>query len=226
MKNMNIAIDGPAGAGKSTVAKMVADQLSYVYIDTGAMYRAVTYEALKQNVDVNDGLNLIHLLHQLKIDLMNQEGKQIIQVNGVNITEEIRSKAVTNQVSYVAKHLEIREEMVKRQQELAEGGGTVMDGRDIGTAVLPFAELKIFLTASVDERAKRRHEELLSKGHPSDLNILKNEIRKRDQIDSEREVAPLKKATDAIEIDSTKMTIPEVVEIILSLARERKDMMK
>ena len=225
-KQMNIAIDGPAGAGKSTVAKMVAVQLSFIYIDTGAMYRALTFAAMKNNADIESGKELIELLHDTEFELVNNNDGQQIFVNKQNVTDEIRFSAVSNKVSYVAKHPEIREEMVRRQQLLAEQGGTVMDGRDIGTAVLPQAELKIFLTASVNERAKRRHEELLSKDQPSDLEILKEEIRKRDKIDSERETAPLKKAEDAVEINSTSMSINEVVKSILSLVNERRGMMK
>ncbi|SDY86313.1 cytidylate kinase [Evansella caseinilytica] len=221
-KQINIAIDGPAGAGKSTVAKLVAEKLSYIYIDTGAMYRSLTYKAISNGVDVNDGKALLNLLNGLEINLINKNGKQLIVVNDADVTEEIRTPAVTNQVSYVAKHSEIRREMVKRQQQLANIGGTVMDGRDIGTHVLPDAEVKVFLTASVDERARRRHEEQLAKGQQSNLEILKEEIRRRDKIDSEREVAPLVKAEDAVEINSTAMKITEVVEAILSLVNERE----
>ncbi|MCD8511471.1 MAG: (d)CMP kinase [Bacillus sp. (in: Bacteria)] len=222
-KQMNIAIDGPAGAGKSTVAKMVAEELSYIYIDTGAMYRAITYEAIQNNIDVNDERKLVELLKELDIELINTEGSQRILLNGKDITEEIRSSDVTNNVSYVAKHQKIRQEMVKRQQLLAVKGGTVMDGRDIGTMVLPEAELKVFLTASVEERARRRHEEHLAKGQSSDYDKLINEIRQRDKIDSEREIAPLIKAEDAVEVNSTTMSIKEVVHSILALVEERRE---
>lgn len=220
---MNIAIDGPAGAGKSTVAKMVAEELSYIYIDTGAMYRAITYKALQNNVDVNDDLKLGELLSETDIELINKGGLQRILLDGIDVSEEIRADNVTNRVSYVAKHQGIRKEMVKRQQQLAEKGGTVMDGRDIGTHVLPDAGLKVFLTASVEERARRRHEEHLSKGQPSDFERLKIEIAQRDKIDSEREIAPLQKAEDAVEVNSTSMTIEEVVQTILLLVKERRE---
>ncbi|SER44957.1 (d)CMP kinase [Salipaludibacillus aurantiacus] len=218
---MNIAIDGPAGAGKSTVAKLLAEKLSFVYVDTGAMYRALTWYALENNVDVNNEGILNELLKESDIELVNESGSLKIKMNQKDISEDIRSSEVTNNVSYVAKHEKIRKEMVRKQQKLAQKGGVVMDGRDIGTAVLPAAEVKVFLTASVEERAKRRHEEHLSKGLPSDLALLKEEIAKRDQIDSEREFAPLKKAEDAIELDSTSMTIHEVVDRIYSIAAER-----
>ncbi|ADU30111.1 (d)CMP kinase [Evansella cellulosilytica] len=222
-KRINIAIDGPAGAGKSTVAKMVAEKLSFIYIDTGAMYRALTYEALKENVEISNGEKLIDLLKKTSIELINKSGKQLIMLNNNDVTEEIRLSEVTNNVSYVARHVEVREEMVRLQQQLAKHGGTVMDGRDIGTAVLPSAEIKVFLTATVDERARRRHEEHLSKGQPSDLELLKSEISQRDKLDSERAVAPLKKADDAIEIDSTFLSIPEVVGKILTIVYEKGD---
>ncbi|MCR6096538.1 (d)CMP kinase [Salipaludibacillus agaradhaerens] len=218
---MNIAIDGPAGAGKSTVAKLLAEKLEFVYIDTGAMYRALTWKAIKENVDVNDEKVLHQLLKECDIALVNESGHSLVKLNGQDVTEEIRNASVTNNVSYVAKHPLIRKEMVSKQQLLAANGGTVMDGRDIGTAVLPEANVKIFLTASVEERAKRRHEENISKGMSSDLVKLKEDIAKRDQIDSERDVAPLKQAEDAIVLDSTSMSIEEVVENIYGVIVER-----
>ncbi|MGF3103469.1 (d)CMP kinase [Rossellomorea sp. DUT-2] len=221
MKKLRIAIDGPAAAGKSTVAKIVAGKLSYLYIDTGAMYRSLTYKALNLNIDLHDENGLKELLAQTKITLEPTDDGQIVYVDGENVTDEIRQAAVTNSVSHVAVHSQVREEMVNRQQQLAKQGAVVMDGRDIGTHVIPDAEIKVFLLASVDERAQRRHEENLSKGFPSDLEQLKVEIALRDKIDSEREVAPLKKADDATEIDTTSLSIPEVVDQIMLLV-ERK----
>ncbi|WP_175991188.1 (d)CMP kinase [Bacillus sp. Marseille-Q1617] len=218
---LRIAIDGPAAAGKSTVAKIVAGKLSYLYIDTGAMYRSLTYKALKSDVDLHDQTKLTKLLETTKIDLEPSEKGQLVLLDGENVTDEIRQSEVTNSVSHVAVHSLVREEMVKRQQELASEGGVVMDGRDIGTHVIPDAEVKVFLLASVEERAQRRHEENVAKGFPSDLEKLKEEIARRDKIDSEREVAPLKKADDAIEIDTTSLSISEVVDRIMSLV-ERK----
>jgi len=218
MKNtIAIAIDGPAAAGKSTVAKMVAQKLSYIYIDTGAMYRALTGRALEESVDLDDEQALVHLLEQTEIELQQSaEEGQIVTVNGKNVTLEIRAQNVTNNVSYVAKHPEIRKEMVMRQQALAKKLGVVMDGRDIGTHVLPGAEVKIFLIATVAERAKRRHEENLQKGFPSDIDELKKEIEQRDHIDSKRETAPLIKADDAVEIDTTSLSVNDVANRILS----------
>ncbi|MCA0147793.1 MULTISPECIES: (d)CMP kinase [Rossellomorea] len=221
LKKLRIAIDGPAAAGKSTVAKIVAGKLSYLYIDTGAMYRSLTYKALSNNVDLHDENELNQLLSETTIELEPSEVGQLVFLDGNDVTDEIRQASVTNSVSHVAVHSGVREEMVKRQQLLAKEGAVVMDGRDIGTHVIPDAEIKVFLLASVDERAQRRHEENLSKGYPSDLEQLKEEIARRDKIDSEREVAPLKKAEDATEIDTTSLSISEVVDQIMMLV-ERK----
>jgi CMP/dCMP kinase len=218
---LRIAIDGPAAAGKSTVAKIVAEKLSYIYIDTGAMYRAITYKAIMENVDLNDEENLYNLLMDTKIELAPGPDGQLVYVDGQEVTGEIRQNDVTNSVSIAAKHRLVRTEMVKRQQELADEGGVVMDGRDIGTHVIPDAEVKVFLLASVEERAKRRHSENMKKNIPSDLEQLKSEIAQRDKLDSEREVSPLKKASDAVEIDTTSLGIGEVAAKILSLAAER-----
>jgi CMP/dCMP kinase len=220
-KRISIAIDGPAAAGKSTVAKIVAENLAYVYIDTGAMYRALTYKALREGVSLNDESDLIGLLNDTTIELFPGEAGQKVFIDGVEVTNEIRTAEVTNQVSYASVHELVRKEMVNRQQMFAKNGGVVMDGRDIGTHVLPEAEVKVFLLASVDERAQRRHAENLQKGFDSDLEQLKEEIAARDKIDSEREVAPLKKADDAVVIDTTSLSIADVVEKIMGLALER-----
>ena len=154
-KKISIAIDGPAAAGKSTVAKLVAEKLSYIYIDTGAMYRAITYKALNQEMDLDNELNLHKLLSETKIELVPENGSQFVYLDGQNVTTDIRSSSVTNSVSIVSRHALVREELVRRQQLLSQGGGVVMDGRDIGTFVLPHAEVKVFLIASVEERANR-----------------------------------------------------------------------
>lgn len=220
-RRISIAIDGPAAAGKSTVAKIVAEKLTYIYIDTGAMYRALTYKALNNGASLDNEAELIAILNNTSIELMPGELGQKVVLDGTEVTNEIRSAAVTNQVSYVAVHELVRKEMVKRQQQFAIDGGVVMDGRDIGTHVLPNAEVKVFLLASVEERAQRRHAENVQKGFPSDLEKLKEEIAARDKIDSEREVAPLKKADDAVEIDTTSLSITDVVGKIMDLAHER-----
>lgn len=216
-KRISIAIDGPAAAGKSTVAKVVAKELSYVYIDTGAMYRTLTYAALEQKVDIENEEKLMEVLKNVNIEFQQGENIQLVFLNGQDVTEVIRTPDVTNRVSIVAKHRLVREEMVRRQQELAKKGGVVMDGRDIGTHVLPDAEVKIFMLASVEERAERRHLENINKGFDSNLEQLKEEIAQRDKLDSEREVSPLKKADDALELDTTSLSIEEVVQKIMSI---------
>ncbi|NEU31115.1 (d)CMP kinase [bacterium LRH843] len=218
--NMKIAIDGPAGAGKSSVAKLVAERLSFLYIDTGAMYRALTFAALRDDVNLENGLELRKLLDTLQIHLIHESGIRVL-LNNEDITERIRLQDVTSNVSKVASHENVRTEMVERQRKLANHGKAVLDGRDIGTHVLPDAEVKIFLTASVKERAKRRFNELVAKGLPSDLEQIEKDIANRDQLDSTREFAPLKKADDAVKIDSTDLSIEEVVEIIIGLVKER-----
>ena len=216
-KRISIAIDGPAAAGKSTVAKVVAKKLSYVYIDTGAMYRAITYAALEQKVDIENEEKLMEVVKNVNIEFQQGENTQLVFLNGQDVSEVIRTPDVTNRVSIVAKHRLVREEMVRRQQELAEKGGVVMDGRDIGTHVLPDAEVKIFMLASVEERAERRHLENLNKGFDSNLEQLQEEIAQRDKLDSEREVSPLKKADDALELDTTSLSIEEVVQKIMGI---------
>ena len=216
-KRISIAIDGPAAAGKSTVAKVVAKKLSYVYIDTGAMYRTITYAALEQKVDIENEEKLMEVVKNVNIEFQQGENTQLVFLNGQDVSEVIRTPDVTNRVSIVAKHRLVREEMVRRQQGLAEKGGVVMDGRDIGTHVLPDAEVKIFMLASVEERAERRHLENMNKGFDSNLEQLREDIARRDKLDSEREVSPLKKADDALELDTTSLSIEEVVQKIMGI---------
>ncbi|HET7578572.1 MAG TPA: (d)CMP kinase [Bacillales bacterium] len=216
-----IAIDGPAAAGKSTVAKLVARRLSYVYIDTGAMYRALTLKVLEHHLDPENGDAIRELLANTEIELIPAGQNQKVTLDGKNVTESIRTEEVSNKVSFVAKHEEVRDEMVKRQRELAEDGGVVMDGRDIGTHVLPNAEVKVFLSASVEIRAERRHQENLRKGLPSDLEQMKRDIALRDKRDSERKTAPLMKADNAVEIDTSHLTIEQAVEKIMGITMER-----
>lgn len=221
MRKIKVAIDGPAAAGKSTVAKAVAERCSFIYIDTGAMYRALTYKALKNKIELEDEEKLVDLLihTDIKLESAVQGGKVI--VDGVDVSKEIRDNEVTNHVSIVSKHSGVRELMVEMQKRLAESGGVVMDGRDIGTHVMPDAEVKIFMIASVEERANRRFTENLQKGIQTDLEKLKEEISLRDKLDSEREVAPLKKANDAIEIDTTSLSIDQVIDKIIQIIERR-----
>lgn len=214
-KKIAIAIDGPAAAGKSTVAKIVAQELSYLYIDTGAMYRAITLKSLEAHISLDDEAALAILIRNTDIKLTQGRNGQRIVLDGIDQTMEIRSPEVTNHVSHIAGHRIIREELVIRQQEFAEERGVVMDGRDIGTHVIPDAEVKIFLIASVEERAERRYKENIEKGIPVELEQLKREIQLRDDQDSKREFSPLLKADDAIEIDTTSLSIYEVAKLIL-----------
>ena len=219
MKTIQIAIDGPASSGKSTVAKIIAKDFGYTYLDTGAMYRAATYIALNNQVSPEESSRLLELLEQYPISFGRAEtGEQLVFVGDVDVTNPIRENEVTNAVSAFAATPAIREKLVALQQEIAQQGGIVMDGRDIGTVVLPQAELKIFLVASVDERAERRYKENLSKGIETDLETLKEEIAARDYKDSHRETSPLKQADDAIYLDTTGLSILEVVEKIKSEA--------
>ena len=216
MRKITIAIDGPAASGKSTVAKEVAKTLNYIYIDSGAMYRALTLKALRLNIDVKDEASLVEMTKVSKITL---DGVHIY-LDDEDVSEAIRSIDVTNNVSAVSSYEGVREEMVNLQKEYGKKGGIVMDGRDIGTTVFPNAELKIFQIASVEERANRRYKENMRKGIACDLNTLKEEIKVRDFKDSTRSVSPLRKASDAIELDTSNLEPNEVVEKIIELAKK------
>ncbi|MVF15022.1 (d)CMP kinase [Fructilactobacillus sanfranciscensis] len=220
-KELQVAIDGPASAGKSTVAKIVAKNFNYIYVDTGAMYRSITYKAIQNNINLNDENKIVELLHKTKITFTPGNSVQHVFIDGEEVTDKIRSEKVTNNVSTVAALSLIRRELVKRQQEIAKDGGVIMDGRDIGTTVLPNADLKIFLIASVKERAERRYIENQKKGINITLEELKKEIEVRDYKDSHRKVSPLKKAKDAIEIDTTSLSIEQVSDKISSLIKKR-----
>lgn len=220
-KSLTIAIDGPASSGKSTVARRIAADLNLIYVDTGAMYRTLTFEALKNNVNIKDQAALVELLEKTEITFEPNGNEQSVFSNGIDVTYGIRENNVTNTVSVVAAHSKVRKLMVKRQQDMAANNGVVMDGRDIGTVVLPDADLKIFLVASVRERAERRHKENKGKGIFSDLEQLKKDIAERDYKDSTRETSPLKQAKDAIRVDTTKMSIEEVVDHIKTRIKTR-----
>ena len=221
---MQIAIDGPAGAGKSSVAREVARRLAFKCLDTGAMYRAVTLQALKKGIDLSNGKLLVELVRscKLEVEYNDQEGT-LIYLDGENVTAEIRSPLVNQNVSVVAKSPELRRELVFLQRELAEkSNGIVMEGRDIGTNVLVNADYKFFLTASPDERTRRRWLEMSAKGQDVSFEELYKEIALRDRIDQEREEAPLKIAPEALVIDTTPYTLEEVVEKVLSVIRKGK----
>lgn len=217
---MNIAIDGPAGAGKSTVARKVAEQLGYVYIDTGSMYRAVTLSAQRAGIEVSQTAKLAELVRSLEIELEPGEHGQSVFVNGEDVTALIRSREVTLQVSHIAANETVREVLGMLQRKLAERKGVVMDGRDIGSHVLPQAELKIFLTASVKERALRRYREIVD-SQSITLEQLESEIAERDRLDEQRDISPLICAADAVVLDSTAMSIDEVIQTIVKLSRTK-----
>lgn len=213
---MIIAIDGPAGAGKSSVAKEFAKRSGYIYIDTGAMYRALTWKALENNVDIKNQYEMKDLLNKSTIDLIHSSEEQILKVfiDNIDVTTQIREPKVSNNVSFVAEHATVREIMVNKQREIGHNSksGVVMDGRDIGTVVFPDADVKIFFTASVEERAKRRFKEQMEKGITTDMDELIKEIAQRDKIDMNRSVAPLKPAEDSIIVDTTELSYEQVLE--------------
>lgn len=223
-KGLQVAIDGPASSGKSTVAKIIAKRFGYVYCDTGAMYRSVTWAALKNGIAVSDTKDVIELAHQIKITFEPGEPDQRVFVDGHEVTKDIRTEQIAANVSAVAAIPEVREQMVEQQRQIAQAGGIVMDGRDIGTTVLPNAQVKVFLVASAHERARRRYEENLQKGLATQsLAELEAAIKLRDQKDSTRKVSPLTQAKDAILIDTTSLTIDQVVDEISALIKKNQD---
>ena len=215
----NIAIDGPAGAGKSTIAKRVAKELSFIYVDTGAMYRALAVHFLDQGIQAEDTDKIIQAVGQAEVKIRYEEGIQQVYLNGVNVTGRLREEAVGNMASKSSALPEVRAKLLDLQRGLAQEEDVVMDGRDIGTCVLPEADVKVFLTASVETRARRRYDELQEKGVPCDLEEIKADIRERDERDMTRETAPLRQADDAVLIDSSDMTIPEVTAAIAALCK-------
>lgn len=219
MEYLRVAIDGPAGAGKSTVAKIVAQKLNLLYVDTGAMYRALTLKILRNKIGCSDHEMLTLLAEQTEIDMEHTPAGQQVYLDHEDVTEEIRTPEVTKAVSMVSAIPGVRKHMVMKQRMLANRRGVVMDGRDIGTYVLPDAEVKIFLTASLRARAERRYRDLLEKGYTASLEEIEEEIAKRDAYDSKREMAPLQQAKDAILLDTTGLTIQQVVQRILDICQ-------
>lgn len=218
MKKLVVAIDGPAAAGKSTVAKMVAKKIGATYIDTGAMYRAVTYFALSQNIDPKDESAVVSLLPKLKLDIKEDER---IFLNGTDVTKQIRSIEVNDNVSYVASYKDIRLALVDIQRKMSESISVVMDGRDIGTYVLPNADIKIFQVASVGTRALRRYKENISKGIQCELEDIEIGLKKRDHIDSTRTFAPLKPADDSIVLDTSNLSIEEAIDAVIEIIKKK-----
>lgn len=220
MRKLIIAIDGPAASGKSTTAKLVAEKLGYLFVDTGAMYRAMTLKVLKQNIDVNDAEQIGKLAEKTSIRLERHNGSLKVFLDGEDVTKEIRTRRVTNAVSAVSSIKKVREVMVREQRRMGEDGGIVLEGRDIGTVVFPNADIKIFMIADPKERARRRQKELEQHGVKVSLEELVQEITVRDKKDSSREVSPLRKADDAIVLDTSNLTVKQQVEFIITKAKE------
>ena len=217
---MNIAIDGPAGAGKSTIAKIVSARLGYIYVDTGAMFRAVAYNCTQNGIDALDTERISSLASSADISIRYVGDVQRVFLNDADVTDHLRDEAVGNMASVVAQLPVVRSVLLDLQRKLAHENDVVMDGRDIGTCVLPDAELKVYLTASSAVRAKRRYDELVAKGENPDITVIEKDIIERDERDMNREIAPLKQADDAVLVDSSYMTIDEVADRIISLARD------
>lgn len=213
----NVAIDGPAGAGKSTIAKLVAKEKGYVYVDTGAMYRGLAIHFLENGIEAEEKEKIAEACKDADVTIRYEDGQQQVYLNGKNITAKLREEAVGNMASKSSAIPEVRAKLLELQRELARKEDVIMDGRDIGTCVLPDADVKVFLTASVETRAKRRYDELVEKGVACDLEEIARDIAERDERDSTREIAPLKQAEDALLVDSSYMTIEEVVAAIVKL---------
>ena len=218
----NIAIDGPAGAGKSTIAKKVAKELDFIYVDTGAMYRSMALYLIRKGVKAEEKNKIIELLPEIHVTLAYVEGEQHVYLNKEDVSYLIRNEEVSQMTSSISTIAEVREALLSLQRNLAKENNVLMDGRDIGTCVLPNAELKIYLTASTKVRAKRRYDEMIEKGMECNLKELEASIKERDQRDMNREIAPLKQAEDAVFLDTSDMNIEEVVSAIIRLVKERE----
>ena len=221
-KKLIVAIDGPSGAGKSTLSKALAKRTGYVNIDTGAMYRSVALMAYRQQIDIEDEQALQELCAGLSIEFVREDEQERVIVNGADVSQQIRTPEVSLLTSRVAAQPVVREAMVRLQRRLGETGGVVLEGRDIGTVVFPHAQVKFFLSATAEERGRRRYEELKTKGVDVDLQQTIAEVEQRDAADSLREHAPLKRAEDAVDIDSTRMSIDEVLDFMLRIIAERQ----
>lgn len=219
-KNISVTIDGPSAAGKSTIAKMVAKKENFIYIDTGAMYRCVAYYCLTQKIDLNDEKAVEQAIEHIQISL-TPDNK--VYLNDEDVSNQIRQDQVSLGASCVSKYQAVRNFLVDEQRKMAKAGNVILDGRDIGTVVLPNADLKIYQIASVETRAKRRYLENLERGLNADLETIKKEIEERDYQDTHREISPLKKAEDAIELDTSSLTLEEVVEQVLTLIQKAKE---
>lgn len=219
--SVNIAIDGPAGAGKSTIAKLLAKKMGFVYVDTGAMYRAMAYYFLTNQIDSNNQDQIESAAQSVDVTLKYEEGQQIVLLNGENINDKIRNEEVGNMASATSIYPKVRTKLVALQQKLAETTNVIMDGRDIGSVVLPNADVKFYLTASSEVRAKRRFDELSAKGIECDINQIEKDIIERDDRDMHRETSPLTICDDAVLVDSSYMTIEEVVDKMIQIINEK-----
>jgi cytidylate kinase len=216
LNHLVVAVDGPAGSGKSTVSRRIAKALGILYVDTGAMYRALTLKAMRSSVDLEDQQGLTRLARSTKIDLMEESGSLKVYLDGGDVSSEIRTPELTNNVKFVARVPGVRHEMVRLQRAIGESRGAVLEGRDIGTVVFPDAKFKFYLDADVAERARRRHKELAETDIKVDLEAIKRDVASRDESDMKREVGALRKSPDAVLIDTTRLSIDEVVEKMLS----------
>jgi cytidylate kinase len=218
-RKLVIAIDGPAASGKSTTAQLVAERLGYLHVDTGAMYRAATLKVLRAGIPAGDQERVAALVESARIELRREAGSPRVLLDGEDVTQEIRTPEVTRAVSAVSGIRRVRDVMVREQRRMGAEGGIVLEGRDIGTVVFPDADLKFFMVAGIDARARRRGNELRTRGIQADIERLKNEIRDRDTVDSTRSESPLKKADDAIEVDTSDMTVEQQVALVIATAR-------
>lgn len=218
---ISIAIDGPAGAGKSTIAKKIASKLSFIYVDTGAMYRAIALHCIRNQVNPTDENSINQLCQEALVTIIYQSGEQLVLLNGENVNAYIRTEEVGKMASTISVYKAVRNKLVELQRELAKSANVIMDGRDIGTFVLPDASVKIYLTAGSRKRAERRYQELTEKGIECHLAEIENDIILRDERDMNREFAPLKQADDAVLVDSSEMTIEEVVETIIRICTDK-----
>lgn len=219
-KRITIAVDGPAASGKSTTARLLAQKLDYLYIDTGAMYRAATLSVLNNKINAHDEQAVVKNIEDCQISIKLAEDGQHTYLNNNDVTHLIRTPQINREISVISSYAGVREILVKQQQALAVQGGVIMDGRDIGTVVLPHAELKVFMIASLEERAKRRLKEFTAQGIKETIEALKSKIQRRDEFDASRSQAPLKKAEDARELDTSKLTIEQQVDLIYNWAKE------
>lgn len=219
--SVNIAIDGPAGAGKSTIARKLAHEMAYIYVDTGAMYRAMALYFLQNKIDSGDEAAIGKACGTVEVSIGYEGGEQQVLLNGENVSGQIRTEEVGNMASAVSVYRAVREKLVELQQQLAANENVIMDGRDIGTCVLPKAQVKIYLTASVECRAKRRYDELCAKGAECSLAEISKDIEERDRRDMNREISPLRQAEDAVLVDTSDMNIEEVVSVIRGICKEK-----